>query len=27
MIKFLKIFVGFIHVDHLNKHLESYVVG
>jgi hypothetical protein len=27
MVKFLKIFVGFIHFDHLNKHLESYSVG
>lgn len=27
MVKFLKIFVGFIHYDHLNKKLESHVVG
>ena len=27
MVKFLKIFIGFIHSDHLSKHLESYAVG
>lgn len=27
MVKFLKVFVGFIHFDHLNKKLESYTVG
>jgi hypothetical protein len=27
MIKFLKVFVGFIHFDHLNRSLESYAVG
>jgi hypothetical protein len=27
MVKFLKIFVGFIHIDHLTKKLESYIVG
>lgn len=27
MVKFLKVFVGFIHFDHLNKKLESYAVG
>lgn len=27
MIKFLKIFVGYIHIDHLNRDLSSYVVG
>lgn len=25
-VKFLKIFIGFIHADHLTKHLESYAV-
>lgn len=24
MVKFLKIFIGFIHADHLNRPLESY---
>lgn len=27
MVKFLKVFIGFIHCDHLNKKLESYAVG
>ena len=27
MVKFLKIFIGFIHADHLNRNIESYVVG
>lgn len=26
MVKFLKIFVGFIHVDHLENNLEFYTV-
>jgi hypothetical protein len=26
MVKFLKIFVGFIHVDHLDNNLEFYAI-
>lgn len=27
MVKFLKVFVGFVHCDHLGRGLEGYAVG
>lgn len=27
MVKFLKIFIAYIHIDHLNRGIDSYTVG